>query len=49
MNAQSSTCLQEEIPCKAQRAPSLVRFFQIENKLDSVVRADISRQIPLAP
>jgi Spy/CpxP family protein refolding chaperone len=27
----------------------LVRFFQIENKLDSVVRADISRQIPLAP
>ena len=29
--------------------PKLVRFFQIENKLDSVVRADISRQIPLAP
>lgn len=27
----------------------LVRFFQIDNKLDSVVRADISRQIPLAP
>jgi hypothetical protein len=27
----------------------LVRFFQIENKLDSVVRADISRQIPLVP
>jgi hypothetical protein len=27
----------------------LVRFFQIENKLDSVVRADISKQIPLAP
>jgi hypothetical protein len=27
----------------------LVRYFQIENKLDSVVRADISKQIPLAP
>ena len=27
----------------------LVRFFQIENKLDSVVRADVSRQIPLVP
>jgi Spy/CpxP family protein refolding chaperone len=27
----------------------LVRFFQIENKLDSVVRADISKQIPLIP
>lgn len=27
----------------------LVRFFQISNKLDAVVRADISRQIPLAP
>ncbi len=27
----------------------LVRLFQIENKLDSVVRADISKQIPLAP
>jgi cyanate lyase len=27
----------------------VVRFFQIENKLDSVVRADISKQIPLAP
>ncbi len=27
----------------------LVRFFQIDNKLDSVVRADISKQIPLAP
>jgi hypothetical protein len=27
----------------------LVRFFQLENKLDSVVRADVARQIPLAP
>jgi cyanate lyase len=27
----------------------LVRFFYIDNKLDSVVRADISKQIPLAP
>jgi hypothetical protein len=27
----------------------LVRFFQIESKLDAVVRADISKQIPLAP
>jgi hypothetical protein len=26
----------------------LVRFYQIDNKLDSVVRADISKQIPLA-
>jgi Spy/CpxP family protein refolding chaperone len=25
----------------------LVRFFQIENKLDAVIRADIARQIPL--
>ena len=25
------------------------RFYQIDNKLDSVVRADIARQIPLAP
>jgi hypothetical protein len=25
----------------------LVRFFQTQNKLDSVVRADISKQIPL--
>ena len=25
------------------------RFYQIDNKLDSVVRADVSRQIPLAP
>jgi hypothetical protein len=27
----------------------LSRFFQIDNKLDAVVRADISRQVPLAP
>jgi hypothetical protein len=27
----------------------LVRFFQIDNKLDAVVRADIARQIPLVP
>jgi len=26
-----------------------VRFFQLENKLDSVVRADVARQVPLAP
>jgi hypothetical protein len=30
-------------------ARRLVRFYQIENKLDSVVRADLSKQIPLAP
>lgn len=34
---------------KAIPPRKLVRFFQIENKLDSVVRADLSRQIPLAP
>jgi hypothetical protein len=34
---------------KALPPRKLVRFFQIENKLDSVVRADISRRIPLAP
>jgi hypothetical protein len=34
---------------KAIPPRKLVRFFQIENKLDSVVRADISRQIPLVP
>jgi hypothetical protein len=27
----------------------LARFYQIDNKLDAVVRADISKQIPLAP
>ena len=30
-------------------ARTLVRYYQIENKLDSVVRADLSRQIPLVP
>jgi Spy/CpxP family protein refolding chaperone len=25
------------------------RFYQIDNKLDSVVRADVAKQIPLAP
>ena len=30
-------------------ARKLVRLYQIENKLDSVVRADVARQIPLAP
>jgi hypothetical protein len=34
---------------KAIPPRKVVRFFQIENKLDAVVRADISRQIPLAP
>jgi Spy/CpxP family protein refolding chaperone len=34
---------------KAIPPRKLVRFFQIENKLDSVVRADLSKQIPLAP
>jgi len=27
----------------------LMRYFQIEHKLDAEVRADISRQIPLTP
>lgn len=34
---------------KAISPRKLVRFFQIDNKLDAVVRADISRQIPLTP
>ena len=34
---------------KALPPRKLVRFFQIENKLDSVVRADVARQIPLVP
>jgi hypothetical protein len=34
---------------KAIPPRQLVRFYQIETKLDSVVRADLSRQIPLAP
>jgi cyanate lyase len=29
--------------------PQVPRFYQIENKLDAVVRADLSKQIPLAP
>jgi hypothetical protein len=33
---------------KAISPRQLVRFYQIENKLDSVVRADLSKQIPLA-
>jgi len=34
---------------KAIPPRKLVRFFQLENKLDSVVRADVARQIPLTP
>ena len=34
---------------KAIPARKLARFFQIDNKLDAVVRADVARQIPLAP
>jgi hypothetical protein len=34
---------------KAVPARLVVRLYQIENKLDSVVRADLARQIPLAP
>jgi hypothetical protein len=34
---------------KAIPPRKLARFYQIDNKLDSVVRADISKQIPLAP
>ena len=34
---------------KAIPPRKLVRFFQIENKLDSVVRADVARQVPLVP
>jgi Spy/CpxP family protein refolding chaperone len=30
-------------------ARQLVRFFQVQGKLDAVIRADISRQIPLVP
>jgi hypothetical protein len=33
---------------KAIPPRKLARFFQIDNKLDAVVRADISKQIPLA-
>jgi hypothetical protein len=34
---------------KAITPRKLARLYQIENKLDSVVRADIARQIPLTP
>jgi hypothetical protein len=34
---------------KAIPPRKLARFYQIENKLDAVVRADIAKQIPLAP
>jgi Spy/CpxP family protein refolding chaperone len=34
---------------KAIPARKLVRFYQIDNKLDSVVRADVAKQIPLVP
>ena len=34
---------------KAIPPRKLARFYQIDNKLDSVVRADVSRQVPLAP
>jgi len=34
---------------KAIPPRQLARFYQIENKLDAVVRADLSKQIPLAP
>jgi len=34
---------------KAIPAVKVARFYQIDNKLDAVVRADVARQIPLAP
>ena len=34
---------------KAIPARKVARFYQIDNKLDSVVRADIAKQVPLAP
>jgi Spy/CpxP family protein refolding chaperone len=34
---------------RAIPARKVVRFFQIDNKLDTAVRADIARQVPLAP
>jgi hypothetical protein len=34
---------------KAIAPRKLARFYQIENKLDAVVRADFAKQIPLAP
>jgi hypothetical protein len=34
---------------KAIPARKVARFFQIDNKLDSVVRADVAKQVPLVP
>jgi Spy/CpxP family protein refolding chaperone len=34
---------------KAIPGRKLARFFQIDNKLDTAVRADVAKQIPLAP
>jgi Spy/CpxP family protein refolding chaperone len=34
---------------KAIPPRKVARFFQIDNKLDAVVRADVAKQIPLAP
>ena len=34
---------------KAIPAVKVARFYQIDNKLDAAVRADIAKQIPLAP
>jgi hypothetical protein len=34
---------------KAIPGHKLVRFYQIDNKLDSVVRADVTRLVPLTP
>jgi len=34
---------------KAIPPRKLARFYQIDNKLDSVVRADVARQVPLTP
>ena len=34
---------------KAIPPRKVARFFQIDNKLDAVVRADLAKQIPLAP
>ena len=34
---------------KAISPRKVARFYQIDNKLDAVVRADVARQIPLAP
>ena len=34
---------------KAIPPRKVARFYQIDNKLDSVVRADLAKQVPLAP